>query len=238
MQSELPNHVAIIMDGNGRWATERNLSRLEGHKKGVLAVKKTIEAALKLKIPYITLYAFSSENWSRPKCEVDGLMTLLNQFLKQEQKTFIKNQIRLNTIGRLEALPKENCQLIQDIKDQTAHFDKMGVTVALNYSSKNEIVDAVKALHKDAQLGKLNTENLDYSDIASYLYTKDLPDPDFIIRTSGEFRLSNFLLLQSAYAEIYVTDVYWPDFDQTEFQNAINHFSKRERRFGNVQSII
>ncbi len=238
MQAELPRHVAIIMDGNGRWATERELSRIEGHKNGALAVKKVIEAALEMKIPYITLYAFSSENWSRPKAEVDGLMHLLNQFLKQEQKTFLENQIRLRTIGRLDELPDENCKLIQDTIQKTKQFYRMHVTVALNYSSKNELVDAVKGMLRDAQLGKLNTTSLEYSDIASYLYTKELPDPDLIIRTSGEFRLSNFLLLQSAYAEIYVTPTYWPDFDQTDFQKAIDHYSSRDRRYGNVRPTI
>ena len=238
MQAEIPKHVAIIMDGNGRWATERDLSRIEGHRKGVLAVKKAIESALSLNIPYITLYAFSSENWSRPKSEVDGLMQLLNQFLRQEQNTFIKNQIRLKTIGRLNELPEDNYRLIQNTVEKTAHYDRLVLTVALNYSSKNEIVDAVKAMLQDSQSGKLDADTLNYSTIASYLYTKKLPDPDLIIRTSGEFRLSNFLLLQSAYAEIYVTPVYWPDFDQREFQKAIDHYAQRERRFGNVQPSI
>lgn len=238
MQAEIPKHVAIIMDGNGRWATERDLSRIEGHRKGVLAVKKAIESALSLNIPYITLYAFSSENWSRPKSEVDGLMQLLNQFLRQEQNTFIKNQIRLKTIGRLNELPEDNYRLIQNTVEKTAHYDRLVLTVALNYSSKNEIVDAVKAMLQDSQSGKLDADTLNYSTIASYLYTKKLPNPDLIIRTSGEFRLSNFLLLQSAYAEIYVTPVYWPDFDQREFQKAIDHYSQRERRFGNVQPSI
>lgn len=238
MQAEIPKHVAIIMDGNGRWATERDLSRIEGHRKGVLAVKKAIESALSLNIPYITLYAFSSENWSRPKSEVDGLMQLLNQFLRQEQNTFIKNQIRLKTIGRLNELPEDNYRLIQNTVEKTAHYDRLVLTVALNYSSKNEIVDAVKAMLQDSQSGKLDADTLNYSTIASYLYTKKLPDPDLIIRTSGEFRLSNFLLLQSAYAEIYVTPVYWPDFDQKEFQKAIDHYAQRERRFGNVQPSI
>ena len=231
---EIPKHVAIIMDGNGRWAKERNLTRLAGHNEGIKTVKKVIEAAIKNKIPYLTLYAFSSENWNRPKEEVNGLMSLLNNFLEKELQLLIENKIQLKTIGRIQELPKTTYQRIEDAKEKTAGFNQLTLTIALNYSSQNEIVDAVKDIVKDAKENTLSIEELDYPKLATYLDTKDLPDPDLIIRTSGEYRLSNFLLLQSAYAEIYTSPIYWPDFNQSHFTKAINQFTQRERRFGNI----
>lgn len=235
---ELPKHIAIIMDGNGRWATERGLSRIEGHQHGVKAVKRALESALDNEIPYLTIYAFSSENWSRPEAEVNGLMKLLNQFLKSEERNLIKNKVRLRTIGRIEALPKDTQNALQSMVQKTEDFDAITLTIALNYSSKNEIVDAFKALIEEHKEGKIDVASLNYETIEKYLYTRDLPNPDLIIRTSGEFRLSNFLLLQSAYSEIYVTPVYWPDFTEADFKGALEHYSKRDRRFGNVQQII
>tara|TARA_B100001769_G_scaffold199676_1_gene159626 strand:- start:69 stop:770 length:702 start_codon:yes stop_codon:yes gene_type:complete len=232
---ELPKHVAIIMDGNGRWAEKRGLSRLEGHREGVKAVKASLESALKNRIPYLTIYAFSSENWSRPKIEVNGLMKLLNHFLKTEGSSLLKNKVRLRTIGRLEALPKDTQEMLESTTQKTKDLDTLTLTIALNYSAKNEIVDAFKAMIKENEKKEIDLESMDYETIENYLYTRDLPNPDLIIRTSGEFRLSNFLLLQSAYSEIYVTPVYWPDFTEADFKRAIQHYLKRERRFGNVQ---
>ena len=231
---DIPKHVAIIMDGNGRWAKERKLTRLAGHKEGINTVKKDIEAAIKNKIPYLTLYAFSSENWNRPKEEVNGLMSLLNHFLEKELKLLIENKIQLKTIGRIHELPKETYQHIEKAKQNTAHFDQLTLTIALNYSSQNEIVDAVKDIIKDANEDKIKAQELNYTKLATYLDTKDLPDPDLIIRTSGEYRLSNFLLLQSAYAEIYTSPIYWPDFNQSHFTKALTQFAQRERRFGKI----
>lgn len=231
---DIPKHIAIIMDGNGRWAKERNLTRLAGHKEGIQTVKKVIEAAIKNKIPYLTLYAFSSENWNRPKDEVNGLMSLLNHFLEKELELLIENEIQLKTIGRIHELPEKTFKCIEDAKEKTAHLDRLTLTIALNYSSQNEIVDAVKNVVKDAKKDSLDIEQLDYPKLASYLYTKDLPDPDLIIRTSGEYRLSNFLLLQSAYAEIYTSPIYWPDFNQSHFTKALTQFAQRERRFGKI----
>ena len=231
---DIPKHVAVIMDGNGRWAKERNLTRLAGHKEGINTVKKVIEAAMKSKIPYLTLYAFSSENWNRPKDEVNGLMALLNHFLEKELKLLLENKVQLKTIGRVHELPKETYQRIEAAKEKTAHFDQLTLTIALNYSSQNEIVDAVKNIVNEAKEDAINIEELDYPKLASYLDTKDLPDPDLIIRTSGEYRLSNFLLLQSAYAEIYTSPIYWPDFNQSHFNKALNQYAQRERRFGKI----
>ncbi len=233
---EIPKHVAVIMDGNGRWATERKLSRIEGHKEGIKTVKKIIQAAIKNNIQYLTLYAFSSENWNRPEDEVIGLMQLLNSFLKFEEKTLLKNKVRLKTIGRIYELPKNTYQAIESLKSKTEQFDGLTLTVALNYSSQNEIVDAVKAMIDQSQKGTLDIENISYKEIAQNLDTKDLPDPDLIIRTSGEYRLSNFLLLQSAYSEIYISTIYWPDFNQSHFEKAISHYRKRERRFGTIMN--
>ena len=229
---ELPKHVAIIMDGNGRWAKERNRSRIEGHKEGIKTVKRIIEAAIENKIPYLTLFAFSSENWNRPEEEVTGLMQLLNQFLKNEAKTLEKNKVSLKTIGRIHELPKENYRAIQELVEATTNHNALTLTVALNYSSKNEIVDAVRSIVNQSLKNKLDANKINYSTIAKNLETKELPDPDLIIRTSGEYRLSNFLLLQSAYAEIYISPIYWPDFNKHHFNTALEQYALRERRYG------
>lgn len=231
---DTPQHVAIIMDGNGRWAKKRKLTRLAGHKEGINSVKKAIEAAIRNKIPYLTLYAFSSENWNRPKEEVNGLMSLLHGFLEKELKLLIENKIQLKTIGRIHKLPKATHKLIVESKEKTAHFDQLTLTIALNYSSQNEIIDAVKRIIQEERESTINLEELTYPKIASHLDTKDLPDPDLIIRTSGEYRLSNFLLLQSAYAEIYTSPILWPDFNQSHFTTALEHFAQRERRYGKI----
>lgn len=233
---EKPNHIAIIMDGNGRWAVEKNLLRIEGHRAGINAIKSVIKSAIENEIPYLTLFAFSTENWNRPKDEVNGLMFLMKEFLKDQKSILIDNEICLKTIGQIEDLPKSNYELIQALKKETEKFKKLTLTVALNYSSKNEIVNAVKSIIRDSSANNLHTESIDYNTISSYLETKEIPDPDFVIRTSGEHRLSNFLMLQSSYAEIYFSPVYWPDFNETLFEQSLEEYSKRDRRYGELKN--
>lgn len=233
---EKPNHIAIIMDGNGRWAVEKNLLRIEGHRAGINAIKSVIKSAIENEIPYLTLFAFSTENWNRPKDEVNGLMFLMKEFLKDQKSILIDNEICLKTIGQIEDLPKSNYELIQALKKETEKFKKLTLTVALNYSSKNEIVNAVKSIIRDSSANNLHTESIDYNTISSYLETKEIPDPDFVIRTSGEHRLSNFLMLQSSYAEIYFSPVYWPDFNETLFEKSLEEYSKRDRRYGELKN--
>lgn len=220
------------MDGNGRWANKRGLPRIEGHRRGAEAVKRTLEAAKKFNISHITLYAFSVENWNRPQDEVNGLMNLLERFLKSQSPHLIKHKIRLNVIGRIEGLPKATREMVSKVLAETAQFSETTLTLALNYGARSEIVDTVKSLIKAAQNGTLDPDTLSYEQIVQHLYTADLPDPDLVIRTSGELRLSNFLLLQSAYAEIYFCDTLWPDFEEADFLAALEEYAKRERRYG------
>ncbi len=221
------------MDGNGRWAQAKGLRRLEGHKQGADNVRRVLAAAREHGVRYLTLYAFSVENWNRPKAEVDGLMSLLKLFLKQNTKQLIKEGVALRVIGRIASLPKDVQELLKKSMDATAKFaDRQVLCLALNYGARSELEDAVRLCLKDARDGKINPDQLSYADIAQYLYTKDIPDPDLVIRTSGEYRLSNFLLLQSAYAEWYFTDKLWPDFNEDCFREAIADFQRRERRFG------
>ena len=220
------------MDGNGRWAKQRGLPRIEGHRRGAEAVKRTLQAAQESKVPYITLYAFSVENWNRPKDEIDGLMELLDRFLVDQLKELLKRKIRLRVVGRYQELPAHIQERLRDAEAKTAAFTEHTLALALNYGSRTELIDAVKAAASDAQSGKLDIESLDYDAFRPYLYTNDMPDPDLVIRTSGESRLSNFLLLQAAYAEIYITDVLWPDFDQEQFKLALQDYASRERRYG------
>jgi len=231
-KSKAPKHVAIIMDGNGRWAYARNLPRIEGHRRGAEAVKRTLKIAKEYNIPFITLYAFSVENWNRPKKEVDALMDLLDNFLTDQLKELLKREIRFRVIGRYEELPPHIQKRLKKTEKATAHFTEHTLGLALNYGSRTEIVDALRAVTKAAKIGDLNIEDFDYNDLRSYLHTGDMPDPDLIIRTSGESRLSNFLLLQSAYAEIHITSVLWPDFGEAEFKIAIEDYVERERRYG------
>lgn len=228
----LPEHIAIIMDGNGRWAKKQNLPRLEGHRQGSRAVLKAMKAAQKAGIRYLTLYAFSVENWNRPKAEIDGLMQLLEHFLKEQINQLHKQKIRLRVIGRYEELPDSIEKQLREAEAATAGYQDYTLALALNYGSRTELIDAVRTLTKDLQTGDVDPGSLDYRLFSSYLYTKDLPDPDLIIRTSGEYRLSNFLLLQSAYSEIHITDVLWPDFDESDFQAALDDYATRERRYG------
>ena len=228
----LPKHVAVIMDGNGRWASEKGLSRVEGHKNGVKSVRDVTEAAAELNIEFLTLYAFSTENWSRPKAEVDALMELLVETIKNEISTLNDNQIQLNVIGDIKSLPK-NCQVnLKEAIDITGKNNGMTLTLALSYSAKWEILQAVKQLSLDVKEGKISPEHINEQTFSQLLATKNMPDPELLIRTSGENRVSNFLLWQIAYSELYFTNTLWPDFGKEEFHQAIINFQNRERRFG------
>jgi undecaprenyl diphosphate synthase len=235
----LPHHIAIIMDGNGRWAKKRHLPRIAGHKTGVEAVRKVATTAARIGIPWLTLYAFSVENWKRrPKTEVAFLMGLLKTYLKREVSTFNENNIQLQYIGRVQELPSDVQEVMQWAHDATAKNTGMVMTLALNYGSRSELADAfnaiVEAAANNGGLEHLRKELIDEETITKHLYTSHLPDPDLVIRTSGEMRLSNFLLWQLAYAEIYVTETLWPDFDGKHLLTAIADFQKRERRFGGL----
>ncbi len=238
MDKTLPRHVAIIMDGNGRWAEQRGLPRVAGHKAGVDTVREIVKAAIEIGVPILTLYAFSQENWKRPKEEVSVLMSLLDLFLDKEIRELEKQGVSFRAIGRIEALGEPIVKKIHKTEEATRNNTKLILNVALNYGSRQEILDAVDRYVRDAQNdpsllaeGAL-TEEL----FSKYLYTAGLPDPDLLIRTSGEMRLSNFLLWQLSYAEFYITKKYWPDFDKAEFMLAIEEFRKRERRFGDVKA--
>lgn len=227
-----PNHIGIIMDGNGRWAKARGYSRPRGHKEGAKASQRIIDACQDLGIRYLTLYAFSAENWNRPKLEVRALMELLELFLNRETKTLVKKKVRLHAIGRIEELPANARKALQKAMDATAEFDDWHLTLALNYSSRNEVVDAAKSLAESAAKGEIDPNEIDWNTFAQRLYTKNIPDPDLIIRTSGETRISNFLLMQSAYSEFYFTDIYWPDFNKDRLIEALDCYRNRERRYG------
>ena len=228
----IPKHIAIIMDGNGRWAKQQNKTRIDGHKKGALQIKKVLSAARKFNVKFVTLYAFSSENWNRPKVEVSALMHLLEASIKTNEKDFIKNEIRFETIGDISALPVSCQKAIAKIKKATRNFEKQTVILALNYGSRDEITRTVKKLVSEASIGKISAEDITWERIQQNLDTANFPDPDLIIRTSGEMRLSNYLMLQSAYSEIYFTNVNWPDFDEAHLYDAIVDYSNRERRYG------
>ena len=228
----LPGHLAIIMDGNGRWAKERGKMRVFGHESGVRAVRNTVESAAKIGIKYLTLYAFSTENWKRPKLEVDTLMRLLVSSLKKELKTLHKNDIRLNAIGRINTLPKRALSELEDVIEQTKDNKSMTLTLALSYGSREELTTAFKALASKVKNNIISPANIDETIINNHLYTHDLPDVDLLIRTSGEYRISNFLLWQIAYAELYFSEVFWPDFSEQHLIEALKDYQNRERRFG------
>lgn len=237
-KKRLPRHVAVIMDGNGRWAKNRKQPRVFGHKNGVKSVREVTEAAAELGIEYLTLYAFSTENWKRPKLEVDALMRLLVETLSKEVATLNKNNIQLQAIGDLERLPASTHKaLLRGIKD-TATNNRMVLTLALNYSAKWEITQAMQRIAEEVKSGTIQTEAIDEALITQYLSTAKLPDPALLIRTSGETRLSNFMLWQLAYAELYFTPVLWPDFRKKDFYEAIVNFQNRERRFGMISEQI
>ncbi|MGB5402680.1 isoprenyl transferase [Robiginitalea sp.] len=228
----LPGHLAIIMDGNGRWAKERGKMRVFGHESGVRAVRNTVESAAKIGIKYLTLYAFSTENWKRPKLEVDTLMRLLVSSLKKELKTLHENDIRLNAIGRINTLPKRAMSELEDVIEQTRNNKSMTLTLALSYGSREELTTAFKALASKVKNNIISPANIDETIINNHLYTHDLPDVDLLIRTSGEYRISNFLLWQIAYAELYFSEVFWPDFSEQHLIEALKDYQNRERRFG------
>lgn len=230
--NKLPQHVAIIMDGNGRWAKTKGKPRVFGHRNGVVSVREVTEAAAELGIKYITLYAFSTENWSRPSFEVNALMTLLVETVKSEVNTLMKNNIRLQAIGDLSKLPDRTRKALIEGIEKTKLNDRMTLVLALNYSSRWEIVEAVKKISKEVQNGNLEIENIDANIFSEHLATRDIPDPELMIRTSGERRISNYLLWQAAYAELYFTSVLWPDFRKEHFFQAIYDYQQRERRFG------
>ena len=231
----LPHHIAIIMDGNGRWAKRRHLPRVAGHRSGVAAVRSTIETAARIQIPALTLYSFSAENWKRPKSEVSYLMNLLRRYLKMELPTMMENNIRLQYIGRQHELPQEVQERMAWARETTEKNTGMVLTLALNYSSRMELVDCFNALVREvSKNGGIDHLKVDERNISRHLYTHGLPELDLLIRTSGEMRLSNFLLWQAAYAEIYVTETLWPDFRGSQLLEAIEAFQKRERRFGGL----
>ena len=231
-KTNLPRHIAIIMDGNGRWAQNHSLGRIAGHRKGAESVRNIVEACRKIGISYLTLYAFSSENWSRPDREVRALMTLLERYLKSEVKIMLKNNIRLLAIGDTGALPEKVRTILRDTIGQTAGNTAMTLILALNYGSHDEILGAVRKLIDEARQGTIRASDVTIERFAGYLSTKGIPDPDLLIRTSGEYRLSNFLLWQMAYTEFYFTDILWPDFREEQLIEAISEYQKRERRFG------
>ncbi|MCD4773963.1 MAG: isoprenyl transferase [Bacteroidales bacterium] len=234
----LPIHVAIIMDGNGRWAKKQGKNRTFGHQNGVKSVRETTEAAAELGIKYLTLYAFSTENWNRPKYEVDVLMKLLMKSINKETKTLNKNNIRLNAIGDLNSLPLASYkQLMKSIED-TSGNTRMTLTLALSYSSRWEIVDAVKKIADKIKTNDISAESIDQDMFSSFLRTNNMPDPELLIRTSGENRISNFLLWQIAYTELYFTDTLWPDFRKEDMYKALIDFQGRERRFGKTSEQI
>jgi len=227
-------HVAVIMDGNGRWAKERGLPRLEGHRAGAESVRTICKSCIEKNIPYLTLYAFSSENWKRPRHEIDGLMALLERFLKTKMKDFDRQGVRLHAIGRLDRLPPKTRKALENAIEQTKSNTKLNLILSLSYGSREEIVDATRDIAMEVAAGKISIQDVDNELFSNHLYTADFPDPDLLIRTSGEMRLSNFLLWQLSYAEIYVTKVFWPDFRGEEFEKAIEAYRLRHRRFGEV----
>ncbi len=231
-KNKLPNHVAIIMDGNGRWAKQKGLVRVIGHENGTKSVRETVEASAELGIKNLTLYAFSTENWNRPKLEVQTLMKLLVKSLKKEIKTLQDNNIKLAAIGCLKDLPKKAQQELQDVIEKTKNNENMTLTLALSYGSREEIVNVIKELSLKVKNNIISRESIDESIINKHLYTQNLPDVDLLIRTSGEQRISNFMLWQIAYAELYFTDILWPDFKKENLHEAIIDYQNRERRFG------
>ena len=237
-RNRLPNHVAVIMDGNGRWAQMQGKARVFGHKSGVNSVRETLKAASDLGIKALTLYAFSTENWNRPKTEVDTLMKLLSSALKKELKTFQKNNIKLHAIGNLATLPEKAFQDLTEVIEKTKNHDGFVLTLALSYGSREEIVKAVQNISKKVVNNELKIEEIDEKIINNHLYTFSLPEVDLLIRTSGEKRISNFLLWQIAYSEFYFTETLWPDFKKDDFYRAIIEYQKRERRFGKTSEQI
>jgi len=231
-QGPVPRHVAVIMDGNGRWASGRNLNRIQGHRRGKDSVREVVETAREIGVEWLTLYAFSSENWSRPPREVEALMRLLRRYLRTEVDKMMRHGIRLRAIGNLRKLPAEVLQEMRAVENKTKDNDRMTVQLAVSYGARDEIVRAARRLARRVREGTLEPSDIDEATFESALMTTGVPDPDLLIRTSGEMRVSNFLLWQIAYTEIYVTPTLWPDFRRAEFLEAIEYFNRRQRRFG------
>lgn len=231
-KDNLPEHIAIIMDGNGRWAKEKGLARTAGHLEGVNRAREIIQCSRKLGIKVVTLFAFSSENWNRPKQEIKTLMRYLSFFLGREMNNLMKNNIRLRVIGRKKPMPLGLLEKIKKAEEKTLYNNAMTLVLALNYGGRQEIIDAAKKFAAKVSVGKAGINDLDEEMFASYLFTAGLPDPDLLIRTSGEMRISNFLLWQLSYTELYFSDKYWPEFKSVEFEQAVEEYQRRERRFG------
>jgi len=229
--SRLPRHVAVIMDGNGRWAKKRRLPRVEGHRAGAKSVREIIETCARLGIEFLTLYAFSKENWKRPKREVATLWRLLKEYLEKEDKVLVENRFHLRFIGQREAIPDSVRRELERVEELTKNYNRLTIILALNYGGRDEIVDAVKKILREKDF---DINNLDEEKFSQYLYTIDVPDPDLLIRTSGELRVSNFLLWQIAYSEIWITQDFWPDFRKKQLLQALVDYQKRERRFGDI----
>ena len=230
----LPRHVAVIMDGNGRWAKSRGLSRIEGHRRGADTVRQVIETAGELGIGYLTLYAFSSENWSRPQKEVDALMNFLSEFIKKETKRLKKNRVRFRTIGQIDRLPQKAQRDIERARAELYECDGLTLIVALSYGSRAEIVQATRAIAEKLHRGEIVSEDITEELVSAHLHTAEFPDPDLLIRTSGEMRISNFLLWQISYAELVITPTLWPDFDRPAFLDCLEEFARRDRRYGGL----
>ena len=237
-RDRLPQHIAIIMDGNGRWAKERGKQRLFGHQSAIQSVREVSEASAEIGVKYLTLYAFSTENWNRPFAEVTGLMSLLATTIRNEVSTMNKNSIKLNAIGDLKNLPKANYDQLMQALDDTSHNTRMMLTLALSYSGRWDLKQATQRIAQDVAQGKLQPEAIDDAMISSYLSTANMPDPELLIRTSGEERISNFLLWQLAYSELYFTPKYWPDFRKADLYEAILNYQHRERRFGKTSEQV
>lgn len=231
-KAKVPKHIAIIMDGNGRWANQKGQERVFGHKAGTEAVRNATEAAAEIGVKYLTLYTFSTENWNRPKAEIDALMELLVETIQAEIGTLMKNNIRLRTIGCTADLPQSCRQALLSAMEQTANNQQMDLILALNYSARWEITEAVKQIAQKVAQKQINPEEINHQIFSEFLQTANIPDPELLIRTSGEYRISNFLLWQIAYAEFYFTQTFWPDFEKEDLYEAIIHFQQRERRFG------
>ncbi|UZO81182.1 isoprenyl transferase [Aquimarina sp. ERC-38] len=232
LTANIPEHVAIIMDGNGRWAKKQGFFRAVGHENGTKAVREVVEGAVDARIKYLTLYAFSTENWKRPKLEIEALMKILVNSLKKEAPTFHKNQIRLNAIGNLDALPKKAKKELFEVIESTKEYRRMTLTLALSYGSREELIKTIQEISIKVKNSVISPHLINEEVINEHLYTSGLPDVDLLIRTSGEQRISNFLLWQIAYAELYFTDILWPDFKRTHLFEAIYNYQQRERRFG------
>jgi undecaprenyl diphosphate synthase len=234
--ARLPRHVAVIMDGNGRWAQRRGMSRIEGHRQGKDSVRAVVETARRLGIPYLSLFAFSTENWQRPRREVDGLMRLLLRYLRTEVNKLMKNEVRVLAIGDVARLPESVRRELERVIEMTQHNSRLTVGLCVSYGGREDIVEATRRLARAVRDGALDPEEIDQSAFANALGTAGFPDPDLLIRTSGEMRISNFFLWQIAYTELYVTETLWPDFREANFIDALVHFQQRERRFGRTSA--